>query len=180
MSFIEKSIELRVPVRTAYNQWTQFEEFPTFMEGVKTVRQIDDRRLQWRANIAGKDQEWNAEITEQTPDERIAWGSRGGAMNAGMVTFHRLSDVTSKLILQLEYHPQGFVEKLGDAMGFVAQRVHSDLKRFKTFIESRGQETDAWRGTITRWTNDGSPESDNPMLRNTSLSKDDRPRLRRV
>jgi uncharacterized membrane protein len=148
MSVIEKSIELNVPVRTAYNQWTQFEEFPKFMEGVKEVKQIDDKHLQWKANIAGKDEEWNAEITEQIPDERIAWTSRGGASNAGVVTFHRISDATSKMMLQLEYDPKGFVEKTGDAMGLVTQRVQGDLERFKTFIESRGQETNAWRGTI--------------------------------
>ena len=148
MSLIEKSIELNVPVRTAYNQWTQFEEFPKFMEGVREVTQIDDKRLQWKANIAGKDEEWNSEITEQIPDERIAWTSRGGAMNSGVVTFHRLSNGTSKLMLQLEYNPQGFVEKAGDAMGLVTLRVQRDLERFKIFIESRGQETDAWRGTI--------------------------------
>ena len=148
MSLIEKSIELNVPVRTAYNQWTQFEEFPKFMEGVREVTQTDDKRLQWKANIAGKDEEWNSEITEQIPDERIAWTSRGGAMNSGVVTFHRLSNGTSKLMLQLEYNPQGFVEKAGDAMGLVTLRVQRDLERFKIFIESRGQETDAWRGTI--------------------------------
>ena len=148
MSLIEKSIELNVPVRTAYNQWTQFEEFPKFMEGVREVTQIDDKRLQWKANIAGKDEEWNSEITEQIPDERIAWTSRGGAMNSGVVTFHRLSNATSKLMLQLEYNPQGFVEKAGDAMGLVTLRVQRDQERFKIFIESRGQETDAWRGTI--------------------------------
>lgn len=148
MSVIEKSIELNVPVRTAYNQWTQFEEFPKFMEGVKEVKQIDDKRLHWKASIAGKEEEWDADITEQIPDERIAWTSRGGAMNGGVVTFHRLSDAKSKMMLQLEYDPKGFVEKAGDAIGLVTQRVEGDLERFKTFIESRGQETNAWRGTI--------------------------------
>ena len=148
MSVIEKSIELNVPVRTAYNQWTQFEEFPKFMEGVTEVKQIDDKRLQWKASIAGKEEEWNAEITEQVPDQRIAWTSRGGSMNAGVVTFHRLSDATSKMMLQLEYAPQGIVEKAADVMGLVTQRVEGDLRRFKTYIESRGQETSGWRGTI--------------------------------
>ncbi len=148
MSLIEKSIELNVPVRTAYNQWTQFEEFPKFMEGVTEVKQIDDKRLQWKASIAGKEEEWNAEITEQVPDQRIAWTSRGGSMNAGVVTFHRLSDATSKMMLQLEYAPQGIVEKAADVMGLVTQRVEGDLRRFKTYIESRGQETSGWRGTI--------------------------------
>ena len=148
MSLIEKSIELNVPVQTAYNQWTQFEEFPKFMEGVTEVKQIDDKRLQWKASIAGKQEEWDAEITEQVPDQRIAWTSRGGSMNAGVVTFHRLSDATSKMMLQLEYDPQGIVEKAADVMGLVTQRVEGDLRRFKTYIESRGQETSGWRGTI--------------------------------
>ena len=148
MSLIEKSIELNVPVQTAYNQWTQFEEFPKFMEGVTEVKQIDDKRLQWKASIAGKEEEWDAEITEQVPDQRIAWTSRGGSMNAGVVTFHRLSDATSKMMLQLEYDPQGIVEKAADVMGLVTQRVEGDLRRFKTYIESRGQETSGWRGTI--------------------------------
>ena len=148
MSFIEKSIELNVPARTAYNQWTQFEEFPKFMEGVKEVKQIDEKRLQWKANIAGKDEQWNAEITEQIPDERIAWTSRGGPLNSGIITFHPLSGAKSKMFLQLEYDPKGFVEKTGDALGLVTQRVEGDLKRFKVYIESLGQETGAWRGTI--------------------------------
>lgn len=148
MSVIEKSIEINVPVRAAYNQWTQFEEFPKFMEGVKQVKQLDDKHLQWKADIGGKEKEWKAEITEQIPDERIAWTSRGGAINAGVVTFHRLSDSKSKVMLQMEYDPQGFVEHVGDAVGVVTQRVQGDLERFKQYIENRGQETGAWRGTV--------------------------------
>jgi uncharacterized membrane protein len=148
MSVIEKSIEINVPVTAAYNQWTQFEEFPKFMEGVTQVQQIDDTHLHWKADIGGKEKEWNAEITEQIPDERIAWRSRDGAMNAGVVTFHRLSDSKSKVMLQMEYDPEGMVEKAGDAMGVVSQRVLGDLERFKRYIESRGQETGAWRGTV--------------------------------
>lgn len=148
MSVIEKSIEINVPVRAAYNQWTQFEEFPKFMEGVKQVKQLDDKHLQWKADIGGKEKEWKAEITEQIPDERIAWTSRGGAINAGVVTFHRLSDSKSKVMLQMEYDPQGFVETVGDAVGVVTQRVQGDLERFKQYIENRGQETGAWRGTV--------------------------------
>jgi uncharacterized membrane protein len=148
MSVIEKSIEINVPVRAAYNQWTQFEEFPKFMEGVKQVKQLDDKHLHWRADIGGKEKEWKAEITEQIPDERIAWTSRGGALNAGVVTFHRLSDSKSKVMLQMEYDPQGFVENVGDAVGVVTQRVQGDLERFKQYIENRGQETGAWRGTV--------------------------------
>jgi uncharacterized membrane protein len=148
MATIEKSIDVDVPVRTAYNQWTQFEEFPKFMEGVRDVRQLDDRRLHWRAQVAGKEKEWDAEITEQTPDQRIAWRSRSGAWNAGVVTFHRLGDGKTRVMLQLEYDPDGVVENVGDALGFVSGRVNGDLERFKTFIESRGRETGAWRGEI--------------------------------
>lgn len=148
MSVIEKSIEINVPVNMAYNQWTQFEEFPRFMEGVKQVKQLDDTHLHWKAEIGGKEKEWDAEITEQIPDERIAWRSRNGAKNAGVVTFHRLSDATSKIMLQMEYDPEGLVEHAGDAAGVMSQRVLGDLERFKRYIESRGHETGAWRGTI--------------------------------
>ena len=148
MSTIEKSIEVNVPVRTAYNQWTQFEEFPRFMEGVKEVTQLDEKRLHWKAEIAGQEKEWNAEIIEQTPDQRIAWTSRSGAPNGGVVTFHRLSDDKSKVMLQLDYDPQGFVENLGDTLGIVSLRVQGDLERFKGFIEKRGRETGAWRGRV--------------------------------
>lgn len=148
MSTIEQSIEVDVPAKTAYNQWTQFEEFPKFMEGVKEVRQLDDKRLHWRAEIAGKEKEWDAEITEQVPDQRIAWRSRSGAANGGVVTFHVLSPTRSKVMLQLEYDPETFLEKTGDALGMVSLRVSGDLDRFKDFIESRGRETGAWRGEI--------------------------------
>lgn len=148
MSVIERSIEINVPVQTAYNQWTQFEEFPRFMEGVKQVKQLDDKHLYWKAEIGGKEKEWNAEITEQIPDQRIAWTSRSGAMTAGVVTFHRLSDAKSKIMLQMEYDPQGAVENVGDALGIVTQRVQGDLERFKEYIETRGQETGAWRGAV--------------------------------
>ena len=147
---IEKSIEVEVPVSTAYNQWTQFESFPNFMEGVEKVQQLDDKRLHWKARIAGKDQEWDAEITEQVPDERVAWRSISGAANAGVVTFHRISDAKTKVMLQLEIEPEGLVEKVGDAVGVPARRVEQDLERFKGFIENRGQETGAWRGEIDR------------------------------
>jgi uncharacterized membrane protein len=150
MSTIEQSIDVNVPVRTAYNQWTQFEEFPRFMEGVEAVRQLDERRLQWRANVGGKVEEWEARITEQHPDERIAWTNTTGARNAGVVTFHRLSDTTTRIMLQMEYDPQGVVEHVGDLLGVVSRRVAGDLKRFKEFIEARGQETGAWRGEVER------------------------------
>ena len=148
MASIEKSINVEVPVRTAYNQWTQFEEFPSFMEGVTAVTQLDARHLRWRANIGGKDKEWSAEITEQHPDERVAWTSTSGARNAGVVTFHRLADHKTRVMLQVEYDPDGMVENVGDAVGLVSSRVTRDLERFKDFIESRQRETGAWRGDI--------------------------------
>lgn len=150
MATIEKSIDVDVPVRQAYNQWTQFEEFPRFMEGVQQVRQLDDKRLRWRANVGGKEEEWDAEISEQIPDQRIAWHSTSGAENAGVVTFHHISDTTTRVMLQVDYDPEGFVENVGDAMGFVSRRIEGDLERFKEFIEGRGAETGAWRGEIRR------------------------------
>ncbi|WHZ25919.1 MAG: hypothetical protein OJF51_000714 [Nitrospira sp.] len=148
MSVIEKSIEINVPVKTAYNQWTQFEEFPRFMEGVEQVQQIDDKHLHWKASIGGKQKEWDAVITEQIPDQRIGWMSQGGSKNGGMVTFSPVSENKSKLHLRMEYEPEGAMEKTGDTIGVVAGRVEGDLQRFKDFIESRGQETGAWRGTV--------------------------------
>ena len=148
MPTIEKSIEVNVPVRTAYNQWTQFEEFPKFMDGVKQVRQLDNTHLHWKAQIAGKEKQWNAVITEQLPDERIAWKSTDGAPNAGVVTFHRLSDQKSKIMLQMDYEPEGAVETIGDTVGAVSLRVAGDLERFRKFIEERGKESGAWRGEV--------------------------------
>jgi uncharacterized membrane protein len=131
VSSIEESIEVDVPVRTAYNQWTQFEEFPRFMEGVESVRQIDDTHTHWVAEIAGQRREFDAEITEQRPDERVAWTSRSGERQAGVVTFHRISDDRTKIMLQLDYEPEGLVDKAGDALGFVTRRAKGDLERFK-------------------------------------------------
>jgi uncharacterized membrane protein len=145
---IEKSIEVDAPLRAVYDQWTQFEEFPQFMEGVKAVKQIDDRHLHWRAEIAGKDKEWDAEITEQQPDRLIAWRSVDGAENAGRVEFHPTSDYRTRLTLRLHYDPEGIVENVGDALGIVSRRVEGDLQRFKQFIEARGAATGAWRGEI--------------------------------
>ncbi|MGH7962288.1 MAG: SRPBCC family protein [Candidatus Binatia bacterium] len=147
-STIEQSVEVNVPVHTAYNQWTQFEEFPRFMEGVERVTQLDDKRLHWCANVGGKDKEWDAKITEQIPDERIAWHNTTGPYNAGVVTFHRVGDNKTRVMLQMDYNPEGFVENVGDALGAVSMRVSGDLNRFKEFIESRGTETGAWRGEI--------------------------------
>jgi uncharacterized membrane protein len=147
-STIEKSIDVDVPVRTAYNQWTQFESFPRFMEGVESVRQLDDRHLHWKASIAGKTLEWDAEISEQIPDKRIAWTSTQGARNAGVVTFHRLADDKTRVMLQMDYEPQGIVENVGDFLGVMSGRAEGDLERFKDFIEDRGVETGAWRGKV--------------------------------
>lgn len=148
MARVEKNIEVAVPVSTAYNQWTQFEEFPRFMEGVEEVRQLDDRRLHWRAKIGGKEEEWEAEIREQVPDQKIIWRSTGGDMNAGMVKFDPLGADRTRVHLEMSYDPEGFVESVGDALGFMERRVQGDLERFKEYIESRGVETGAWRGQI--------------------------------
>ena len=148
MSRVEQSIEVDVPVRTAYNQWTQFEEFPTFMEGVESITQLDDTHLRWVAEIGGKTQEWKAEITEQHPDERIAWHAVDGKSNAGVVTFHRLEDQRCKIMVQMDFEPEGVVEKVGSALGADERRVKGDLERFKEMIERRGTETGAWRGDV--------------------------------
>ena len=150
MATKEKSIDVEAPVSTLYNQWTQFEEFPQFMEGVEQVTQLDDQRLHWVANVGGQRKEWYARITEQVPDERIAWTSEGGTFTSGVVRFHRLDENRARVMLQMEYDPESIVEEVGDKLGFVTRRVERDLKRFKEFIESRGVETGAWRGKIER------------------------------
>ena len=148
MASVVESIDVNVPVSTAYNQWTQFEDFPHFMEGVKSVTQLDDTHLHWIAEIAGKDEEWDAEISEQHPDERVAWHSTSGTKSAGVVTFHRLDDNTTRVTLQMDVEPDGVVESVGTALGFLDRRVKGDLQRFKEFIEGRGSETGAWRGEV--------------------------------
>ena len=148
MSTVEKSIEVEVPVSTVYNQWTQFEEFPQFMEGVESVTQLDDTRLHWVAEIAGTSREWDAEIIDQQPDRRIAWRSIDGAGNGGIVTFQPVGPSTTQVSLQMEFEPEGLAENIGDKLGFVSKRTEGDLERFKSFIESRGVETGAWRGQV--------------------------------
>ena len=148
MTTIATSIEINVPVRTAYNQWTQFEEFPKFMDGIIEVHQLNDRRLHWKAVIGGLEKEWDAEITEQVPDQRIAWKNVGGTHKEGIVTFEPLSDGKSTIRLHIDYDTKGIVETIGDEMGTVSTRVTEDLKRFKSFIEAQGKETGAWRGKI--------------------------------
>jgi len=148
VSKIMESIDVDVPVRTAYNQFTQFEEFPKFMEDVEAVTQLDDQTLRWKASIGGVTKEWTSRITEQTPDKRIAWTNTDGATNAGVVTFHRLSDTRARIALQLDYEPEGVVENVGDVLGVVSRSARADLERFKKYIETRGRESGGYRGTI--------------------------------
>jgi uncharacterized membrane protein len=150
MPTIEESIEVDVPISTAYDQWTQFEEFPRYMDGVEEVKQLDDTHLHWVASIGGKREEWDAEITEQIPDNRIAWRSTGGKGNAGIVTFQRLEDQRTKISLQMSWESEGMVEALGSMLGQDDRKVKGDLERFKEFIEARGTETGAWRGTVEK------------------------------
>jgi uncharacterized membrane protein len=152
MATIEESIEVGVPVRAAYNQWTQFEEFPSFMEGVDEVRQLDDTHLRWVVSHGGKQYEFDTEISEQRPDERVAWHTTSGKDHAGVVTFHRLDDSRTKVMVQMEWEAEGMLEALGQALGSDSRRVRADLERFKELIESRGTETGAWRGEVERGT----------------------------
>jgi uncharacterized membrane protein len=144
----EQSIEVNVPVRVAYDQWTQFEDFPKFMEGVESVEQLDDKRLRWTAEIAGQKKTWIAEITDQTPDQRVAWKSVEGAENAGAVLFEPLGPDQTRITLRIDVDPEGPVETIGANLGILERRVKGDLERFKEFIESRGTPTGAWRGEI--------------------------------
>ncbi|MEV1290241.1 SRPBCC family protein [Micromonospora sp. NPDC049679] len=151
MGTVTEHVDVAVPVRTAYNQWTQFEEFPHFMEGVSEVRQISDTLTHWKTEIAGVTREFDAKITEQLPDERVAWASTEGLKQAGVITFHRLDDRHTRVTAQIEYEPEGIAEQAGDKLGIVDRRVKGDMKRFKEFIESRGgHETGAWRGEVPR------------------------------
>ena len=149
-SSIIESIEVNVPLRTAYNQFTQFEDFPQFMKSVHEIRQLDDKRLHWKANVAGEEKEWDAEITEQIPDKRIAWRSIGGVPNGGVVTFHKISDNVTRVTLQMDYTPEGVLETIGDALGAVRMETRSNLSNFKEMLEKRGSETGAWRGKISQ------------------------------
>ncbi|UGQ49157.1 SRPBCC family protein [Massilia endophytica] len=147
-STVRESITVKVPVRTAYDQWTQFEEFPSFMDSVHEVRQLDDKRLHWKADVFGKAVEWDAEIVEQIPDRRIAWRSITGKPNSGAVKFESLPGSRCRIELSMAYTPEGLLETAGDAMGAVRAEARGNLQRFKEMIESRGSETGAWRGTI--------------------------------
>jgi uncharacterized membrane protein len=161
MAKVDKTIEVGVPVRTAYNQWTQFEEFPRFMEGIQEVQQLGDERLFWAAELGGERKEWYARITRQVPDEVLAWESEGGTVNSGTVVFHPKDANKTEIELHMDYEPEDFKEQAGGALGFVSRKVESDLKRFKEFIEERGLETGAWRGEIIH----GADADDTSQLR---------------
>ena len=148
MSRIVESIDVEVPVRVAYDQWTQFEQFPRFMDGVKRVQQLNDTTLEWTAEINGVERSWQAEISEQEPDQVVAWRSTSGAKNDGRISFEPLGGNRTRATLELEVEPEGVVEKAGDALGFVERQVEGDLRRFKEFIESRGTPTGGWRGEV--------------------------------
>ena len=149
MERIEKTIDVDRPLRTVYNQWTQFEEFPRFMDGVKEVKQLDDTHVRWHAELYGKDKEWDAEITEQVPDEKIGWKSiSGDAPNAGVVRFEPLGPDRTLVRLAMAYEPQGATESIGDALGIMSRRVEKSVQQFKKYIESRGAEDGAWRGEV--------------------------------
>jgi uncharacterized membrane protein len=149
-STIEQSIEVDVPIEQAYNQWTQFEEFPRFMDGIDRIDQVDDRRLHWVASFGGETHEWDAEIVEQAPEERVAWRNTDGKDNAGAVTFHKIDGDTTRVMVQMDWAPEGIKEKVGAALGADDRRVKGDLERFKEFIEGRGSESGAWRGEVPR------------------------------
>jgi len=151
MSTVTESVDVNVPIRAAYDQWTQFEDFPQFMSGVTEIRQLDDTTTHWKTDIDGVKREFDAKITEQLPDERVAWTSIEGSKQAGVVTFHRLDDARTRVTCQLDFEPQGLAETAGDKLGFLDRQVKGDMKRFKEYIESRGgNATGAWRGQVDR------------------------------
>ncbi|WP_067903221.1 SRPBCC family protein [Nocardia vaccinii] len=150
MTTVTESVDVHVPVTTAYNQWTQFESFPEFMQGVNRVQQIDDTHTHWTVEVAGVTREFDARITEQHPDERVSWATEAGPKHAGVITFHRLDGETTRVTAQMDIDPEGFVENVADKLGVLDHRVKGDLKRFREFIESRQRETGAWRGEVGR------------------------------
>ena len=164
MSAIEESIDVQSPLRTVYDHWTQFEAFPTFMQGITEVRQLDDTHLHWVAEIAGHRHEWDAEITEQKPDERVAWKNVDGTDNAGVVTFHRIGEDTTKVMVQMDFVPEGVVEKIGNVLGAPDRRVKGDLQRFKEMIEAGSDRPDGWRGEVRR------PDEDKPQTSSVTPS----------
>ncbi|MBN9241004.1 MAG: cyclase [Micrococcales bacterium 70-64] len=150
MAQVIQTVDVEVPVTTAYDQWTQFEEFPKFLSFVEEITQQDDTHNHWKVNIAGGEREFDTVVTEQLPDERVAWTSTGGEVDhAGVVTFHKLSDTTSRLAVQIDWEPQGFLERAGAALDIPDRAVKAELENFKKFIEARGTADGAWRGTVT-------------------------------
>ncbi|GFZ81607.1 SRPBCC family protein [Nesterenkonia alkaliphila] len=147
-SKVEQSVVVDVPLSTAYNQWTQFEEFPHFMDGVSAVNQLSDKKLEWVAEIGGVKRTWEADILEQVPDQKVAWAATEGATNSGVVTFKAAGPDRTEVHLVLEYEPEDWLEKIGDKLNVVENRAEKDLERFKEFIESKGHSTGAWRGEI--------------------------------
>jgi uncharacterized membrane protein len=146
---IIETIDVHVPVDIAYNQWTQFESFPHFLDEVESIVQIDDTHNRWTVKVGGATREFDAEITEQHPDERVAWKSIGGdTEHAGVVTFHKLDELTTRVTVQIDWEPEGLLEKVGSLVGAGSHAVKKDLKNFKEFIEKRGAETGAWRGDV--------------------------------
>lgn len=150
MSTITESVDVETPIRTVYDQWTQFESFPRFMEGVEEIRQLDDTHTHWVTKIGGVTREFDATITEQHPEERVAWKSDSGPTHAGVITFHRLDDSKTRVTAQMDIDPDGFAESAADKLGIIDKRVKGDLQRFKSFIEERGEETGAWRADVDR------------------------------
>ncbi|HEX8104986.1 MAG TPA: SRPBCC family protein [Solirubrobacteraceae bacterium] len=150
MTTIEQSIDVDAPLRSVYDQWTQFEEFPRFMGGIEQIQQLDEKRLHWVAEFGGERHEWDAEITEQKPDERVAWRNLDGKDNAGVVTFHRLADTKTRIMVQMDWAPEGIKEKIGAAIGADDLRVKGDLKRFKELVEAQGDASGGWRGEVKR------------------------------
>jgi uncharacterized membrane protein len=150
MSTTTASVDVNRPIDVVYNQWTQFESFPEFMEGVERIEQRDDTHLHWVIKVGGVTREFDATVTEQHPDERVAWKSDSGPDHAGVVTFHRLDDDNTRVTTQMDVDPEGFVENVADKLGILKARVSGDLKRFKEFIESRPAETGGWRGDVSR------------------------------
>ena len=148
MATVTQSIDLAVPVRTAYNQWTQFEAFPDFMEGIREVRQLDDVHMHWVAEIGGRVTEWDAQITEQRPDERVAWRSTSGTENSGVVRFEPLGPDQTRITVEIEHDPEGMLESVGAAVGADDRRVRRDLERFRELLEQRGEEAGGWRGRV--------------------------------
>ncbi|APU14407.1 MULTISPECIES: SRPBCC family protein [Actinoalloteichus] len=163
MATITKSVDVHVPVSRAYNQWTQFESFPQFMSGVDRIEQLTPTRTHWQTSIAGVTREFDAEITEQHPDERVAWRSMNGPAQSGVVTLHRLDAATTRVHLQMDYEPDGLVEKAGSGLGLVAHQIQADLERFREFIEARGRETGGWRGDVPRAAQNETAQNETPQ-----------------